>query len=78
MEEKPAGQDATNTPKEKISGSVKADSKDSTDELCDLSLEDDLLLLREEEEEDFGMYCGKRGKSYREDGKARVWGWWRN
>ncbi|KAL8173929.1 UNVERIFIED_CONTAM: hypothetical protein K2H54_034874 [Gekko kuhli] len=55
MEEKPAGQDGANAPKEKSSGSVKTDSKDSTDELCDLSLEDDLLLLREEEEEDFGV-----------------------
>lgn len=35
------------------------ESKDSTDELCELSLEDDLLLLREEEEEDFGRYSGK-------------------
>ncbi|XP_077160972.1 cell cycle and apoptosis regulator protein 2 isoform X1 [Paroedura picta] len=55
VKEKPAGQDGANAPKEKISGSVKADSKDSTEELCDLSLEDDLLLLREEEEEDFGV-----------------------
>ncbi|TFK08166.1 acetylserotonin O-methyltransferase [Platysternon megacephalum] len=29
--------------------------KDSTDELCMLSLEDDLLLLRDDEEEDFGV-----------------------
>ncbi|XP_054854174.1 cell cycle and apoptosis regulator protein 2 isoform X2 [Eublepharis macularius] len=55
VEEKPAGQDGASAPKEKISGSVKVDSKDSTEELCDLSLEDDLLLLREEEEEDFGV-----------------------
>uniref|UniRef100_A0A8B9S8Q7 Cell cycle and apoptosis regulator 2 n=1 Tax=Apteryx owenii TaxID=8824 RepID=A0A8B9S8Q7_APTOW len=32
----------------------KADPKDSPDELCVLSLEDGLLLLREEEEEEFG------------------------
>ncbi|XP_048368911.1 cell cycle and apoptosis regulator protein 2 isoform X2 [Sphaerodactylus townsendi] len=51
--EKPEDQDGANIPKEK--SSVKAESKDSTDELCDLSLEDDLLLLREEEEEDFGV-----------------------
>ncbi|XP_053125441.1 cell cycle and apoptosis regulator protein 2 isoform X2 [Hemicordylus capensis] len=56
QEEKPAGHDGANTAKdEKASGNVKADPKDSTDELCDLSLEDDLLLLREDEEEDFGV-----------------------
>uniref|UniRef100_A0A8C8S882 Cell cycle and apoptosis regulator 2 n=1 Tax=Pelusios castaneus TaxID=367368 RepID=A0A8C8S882_9SAUR len=37
------------------SDEAKGDPKDSTDELCMLSLEDDLLLLREEEEEDFGV-----------------------
>uniref|UniRef100_A0A8C5S1N5 Cell cycle and apoptosis regulator 2 n=1 Tax=Laticauda laticaudata TaxID=8630 RepID=A0A8C5S1N5_LATLA len=35
--------------------SVKAEVKDSTDDLCELSMEDDLLLLREDEEEDFGV-----------------------
>lgn len=35
--------------------------KDSTDELCMLSLEDDLLLLRDEEEEDFGRSGARRG-----------------
>ncbi|XP_077662061.1 cell cycle and apoptosis regulator protein 2 isoform X2 [Eretmochelys imbricata] len=34
---------------------AKVEPKDSTDELCMLSLEDDLLLLRDEEEEDFGV-----------------------
>lgn len=50
-EEKPEGQAGANTAKEEKG---KADPKDSTDELCELSLEDDLLLLREDEEEDFG------------------------
>lgn len=55
MEEKPGCQDgATAAKEEKVSGNVKADPKDSTDDLCDLSLEDDLLLLRDDEEEDFG------------------------
>lgn len=55
MEEKPASQDGATAAKgEKASGNAKADPKDSTEELCELSLEDDLLLLREEEEEDFG------------------------
>nr|XP_034995580.1 cell cycle and apoptosis regulator protein 2 isoform X1 [Zootoca vivipara] len=54
-EKKPSGQDGASSAKEEVSGNVKAESKDSTDELCELSLEDDLLLLREEEEEDFGV-----------------------
>lgn len=56
VEEKPGCQDgATAAKEEKVSGNVKADPKDSTDDLCDLSLEDDLLLLRDDEEEDFGV-----------------------
>nr|XP_020635995.1 cell cycle and apoptosis regulator protein 2 [Pogona vitticeps] len=55
-EKKPVVQDGANSAKEeKISGNVKSEPKDSTDDLCELSLEDDLLLLREEEEEDFGV-----------------------
>ncbi|XP_062994996.1 cell cycle and apoptosis regulator protein 2 [Elgaria multicarinata webbii] len=55
-DKKPAAQDGANSAKEeKVSGSVKAEAKDSTDDLCELSLEDDLLLLREDEEEDFGV-----------------------
>ncbi|XP_028564753.1 cell cycle and apoptosis regulator protein 2 isoform X3 [Podarcis muralis] len=54
-EKKPSGQDGASSAKEEVSGNVKVESKDSTDELCELSLEDDLLLLREEEEEDFGV-----------------------
>ncbi|XP_042327713.1 cell cycle and apoptosis regulator protein 2 [Sceloporus undulatus] len=55
-EKKPAGQDGSNSAKEeKVSENVKSEPKDSTDDLCDLSLEDDLLLLRDEEEEDFGV-----------------------
>lgn len=38
---------------------AKVEPKDSTDELCMLSLEDDLLLLRDEEEEDFGRSGGR-------------------
>ncbi|XP_061449393.1 cell cycle and apoptosis regulator protein 2 isoform X2 [Rhineura floridana] len=55
-EQKPAGQDGASSAKEKDSRNAKAELKDSPDELCELSLEDDLLLLREEEEEeDFGV-----------------------
>ncbi|XP_026539771.1 cell cycle and apoptosis regulator protein 2, partial [Notechis scutatus] len=53
-EKKPPNQDGANaTKEEKVS--VKAEVKDSTDDLCELSMEDDLLLLREDEEEDFGV-----------------------
>ncbi|XP_066495286.1 cell cycle and apoptosis regulator protein 2 isoform X2 [Tiliqua scincoides] len=56
VEEKQACQDgASATKEEKVSGNAKADPKESTDELCELSLEDDLLLLRDDEEEDFGV-----------------------
>ncbi|KAJ6653720.1 hypothetical protein lerEdw1_008791, partial [Lerista edwardsae] len=56
VEEKPASQDGAGAAKEeKVGGSARADPKDSAEELCELSLEDDLLLLREEEEEDFGV-----------------------
>ncbi|XP_070808348.1 cell cycle and apoptosis regulator protein 2 [Pituophis catenifer annectens] len=55
-EKKPPNQDGANSTKEeKVSGNVKAEAKDSTDDLCELSMEDDLLLLREDEEEDFGV-----------------------
>uniref|UniRef100_U3F7W4 Protein KIAA196 n=1 Tax=Micrurus fulvius TaxID=8637 RepID=U3F7W4_MICFL len=55
-EKKPPNQDGANaTKEEKVSGNVKAEVKDSTDDLCELSMEDDLLLLREDEEEDFGV-----------------------
>ncbi|XP_039210222.1 cell cycle and apoptosis regulator protein 2 [Crotalus tigris] len=53
---KPPNQDGANSTKEeKVSGNVKAEAKDSTNDLCELSMEDDLLLLREDEEEDFGV-----------------------
>ncbi|KAF7242170.1 Cell cycle and apoptosis regulator protein 2 [Varanus komodoensis] len=56
VEKKPGGHDGANSAKEeKVSGNIKTEPKDSTDDLCELSLEDDLLLLREEEEEDFGV-----------------------
>nr|XP_008118370.2 PREDICTED: cell cycle and apoptosis regulator protein 2 [Anolis carolinensis] len=55
-EKKPVGQDGSNLAKEeKVGGKVKSEPKDSTEDLCELSLEDDLLLLREDEEEDFGV-----------------------
>ncbi|KAJ7305183.1 hypothetical protein JRQ81_011089 [Phrynocephalus forsythii] len=56
-EKKPGGQEGANSTKEeKVGGNVKSEPKDSPDNLCELSLEDDLLLLREEEEEeDFGV-----------------------
>uniref|UniRef100_A0A1W7RF20 p30 DBC protein n=1 Tax=Agkistrodon contortrix contortrix TaxID=8713 RepID=A0A1W7RF20_AGKCO len=55
-EKKPPNQDGANSTKEeKVSGNVKAEAKDSTNDLCELSMEDDLLLLREDEEEDFGV-----------------------
>ncbi|XP_063167594.1 cell cycle and apoptosis regulator protein 2 [Candoia aspera] len=55
-EKKPPSQDGTNSAKEeKVSGNVKAEAKETTDDVCELSLEDDLLLLREDEEEDFGV-----------------------
>ncbi|KAM7153287.1 cell cycle and apoptosis regulator protein 2 isoform 2-T2 [Macrochelys suwanniensis] len=41
--------------KAKDDGGKVVEPKDSTAELCMLSLEDDLLLLRDEEEEDFGV-----------------------
>ncbi|XP_060642916.2 cell cycle and apoptosis regulator protein 2 [Anolis sagrei] len=55
-EKKPVGQDGPNVAKEeKAGGKAKSEPKDSTEDLCELSLEDDLLLLREDEEEDFGV-----------------------
>uniref|UniRef100_A0A8D0L8T2 Cell cycle and apoptosis regulator 2 n=1 Tax=Sphenodon punctatus TaxID=8508 RepID=A0A8D0L8T2_SPHPU len=55
--EKPVDSEGAKADKEeeKAPADSKAEAKDSTDELCMLSLEDDLLLLREEEEEDFGV-----------------------
>lgn len=59
-EKKPQNQDGANSTKEeKVGGNVKAEAKDSTPDLCELSMEDDLLLLREDEEEDFGKWSGK-------------------
>lgn len=56
-EQKPECSDGAKGAKEdeKAKGDCKAEPKDSTDELCMLSLEDDLLLLRDDEEEDFGV-----------------------
>ncbi|XP_074838021.1 cell cycle and apoptosis regulator protein 2 isoform X2 [Carettochelys insculpta] len=56
-EQKPACSDGAKvaTEDEKAKGDCKVEPKDSTDELCMLSLEDDLLLLREDEEDDFGV-----------------------
>ncbi|XP_068776551.1 cell cycle and apoptosis regulator protein 2 isoform X3 [Struthio camelus] len=54
--ERPAGSVAATAggEQERTKSECKADPKDSPDELCVLSLEDGLLLLREEEEEEFG------------------------
>ncbi|XP_067399782.1 cell cycle and apoptosis regulator protein 2 isoform X2 [Emydura macquarii macquarii] len=54
----PSQQETVQTPQAKEGGPKPAcsDPKESTDELCTLSLEDDLLLLQEEEEDDdFGV-----------------------
>ncbi|XP_065440614.1 cell cycle and apoptosis regulator protein 2 isoform X6 [Chrysemys picta bellii] len=53
-EQKPACSEGPKVAKEDEKAS-KVEPKDSTDELCMLSLEDDLLLLRDDEEEDFGV-----------------------
>ncbi|XP_062452967.1 cell cycle and apoptosis regulator protein 2 isoform X2 [Rhea pennata] len=54
--ERPAGSEAATASgeQERAKSECKGDPKDSPDELCVLSLEDSLLLLREEEEEEFG------------------------
>lgn len=52
--QQPAGSEEAKVD-ERVKGECKTEPRDSTDELCMLSLEDDLLLLREDEEEDFGM-----------------------
>lgn len=57
-EQKPACSESPKVAKEDEKASKddsKVEPKDSTDELCMLSLEDDLLLLRDDEEEDFGV-----------------------
>ncbi|KYO44490.1 cell cycle and apoptosis regulator protein 2 isoform X2 [Alligator mississippiensis] len=51
--QQPAGSEEAKVD-ERVKGECKTEPRDSTDELCMLSLEDDLLLLREDEEEDFG------------------------
>ncbi|XP_034617760.1 cell cycle and apoptosis regulator protein 2 isoform X2 [Trachemys scripta elegans] len=59
-EQKPACSEGPKVAKEDEKAS-KVEPKDSTDELCMLSLEDDLLLLRDDEEEDFGRSGAQRG-----------------
>ncbi|XP_053873332.1 cell cycle and apoptosis regulator protein 2 isoform X2 [Malaclemys terrapin pileata] len=59
-EQKPACSEGSRVAKEDEKAS-KVEPKDSTDELCMLSLEDDLLLLRDDEEEDFGRSGAQRG-----------------
>ncbi|XP_065440612.1 cell cycle and apoptosis regulator protein 2 isoform X4 [Chrysemys picta bellii] len=59
-EQKPACSEGPKVAKEDEKAS-KVEPKDSTDELCMLSLEDDLLLLRDDEEEDFGRSGAQHG-----------------
>ncbi|NXA43621.1 CCAR2 protein, partial [Eudromia elegans] len=60
--ERPAGSEAApaGAEQETSKSECKGDAKDSADELCVLSLEDGLLLLREEEEE-FGVLQAQGG-----------------
>ncbi|NXD18009.1 CCAR2 protein, partial [Nothocercus nigrocapillus] len=62
--ERPAGSEAATAggEQERSRSECKGDPKDSPDDLCVLSLEDGLLLLREEEEEEFGVLQAQRGE----------------